>query len=318
MTPWFAWPTFVEPWVCEVTKLLLDGKEADAAVNRDHLTIACHEQPWEEAQISVLISTEQATPGGLDELSAHVVVTCRGTQLRLARPMTKCQDGSGFETTLSVPRSILSGKADIAAQISSEVGGRRRIVGSTLAWSLTVDKSEAPERAGSAPIKTTWVDFGGSGAPQEARRNPSAYCHLDINQDPPMLFLNSAIDGFQSLIQAENAKLERRRHRDLIGSMIAKQVANSLIRAAVDEISPGDYGAPTIGPTGPLLREMCEALSKHLPDTDSVEDFYELVADLHGNSVAAARFWSDVDLALDRMTSLADTVSTICKEVKHV
>ena len=305
MTPWFAWPTFPEQWNCEITQLLLDGVDAETLVNRDHMAIDCHERDWTEADVSVRISTDQAAPQGLNGLSAYAIVTCGGTQLRLAQPMARCADGTAFETRFAIPRSVLSGKADIAAQVSSELDGRRRIVGSSLSWSLIIAKSEAPERIGSAPIKTTWVDFGGSDAPQEARRNPSTYCHLDINQDPPILFLNSGIDGFQSLIQAENAKLERRRHRDLLGSMIAKQVANSMIRAAVEEISPGEYGAPATGPTGRLLRDMCEAVSKQLPETDSVEDFYELVADLPGNSAASARFW-------------ADTVTTICKEVKHV
>ena len=318
MTPWFAWPTFVEQWDCEITELLLDGQDAEAILNRDHMTIDCHEREWTEAQVVVRISTEQAAPGGLNELSAHVMVACGATQLRLAHPMAKCADGTAFETKLAIPRSILSGKADLAAQITGELDGRKRIVGSSLSWTLILDKNEAPERAGTAPIKTVWIDFGISDAPQEARRNSTAYSHLDINQDPPTLFLNSGIDGFQSLIQSENAKLERRRHRDLLGSMIAKQVANSLIRAAVEEIEPGDDGAPASGPAGRLLRDMCEALSKQLPETDSVEDFYELVADLQGNNVASAKFWADVDLALDRMTSLADTVTTICKEVKHV
>lgn len=134
----------------------------------------------------------------------------------------------------------------------------------------------------------------------------------------PLLYLNSGIDGFETLIKAENAKTERRRHRDLLGAMIARQVTNSLLRAAIDEISTGEYGAPATGPTTRILQNTCEALARELSDTNSVEELYEKVGALNGNPTATAQFWVEADLALDRMTGLSDTITNVCKDVKHV
>lgn len=318
MSPRFPWPTFAEQWDCKVSDLLFDGHDAALAVSPDHLAIDGHAVDWTEVQLTLSASTHEPIPEGLADLSAYALVTCGATQLRLAYPMTYNSDQTSFEATVTIHRSALAGKATVAAQITSDRGGRRRVVGSSIAWTLILDKREAPERMGAAPLKTTWVDFAAGEAPQEARRNPSTYCYIDINQDPPTLLLNSGIDGFQSLILADNAKLERHRHRDLLGAMIAKQVANSLVRAAVDEIDPGEFGAPPTGPTSRILRDICEALAQELPETETAEDLYELVANFHGNGVAANQFWADVDLALDRMTSLAETVTKVCKEVKHV
>ena len=318
MSPRFPWPTFNEQWNCRVERLLLDGEDATAAIYEDHLAIDTHALNWSEATVFLTASTDEPTPDGLTDLSAYVMVTCGATQLRLPYQMTYNLDRTAFEAKIRIPRAALAGKANILAQITSDRGGRRRVVGSSIAWTVVLEKGESPARSGSAPLKTTWVDFSAGDAPPEARQNPTTYCCVDINHDPPTLFLNSGIDGFQSLILAENAKLERRRHRDLLGAMIAKQVANSLVRAAVDEVEPGEFGAPAAGPTSRILREMCEALAQELPETETVEDLYELVADLPGNGLAAGQFWSQVDLALDRMTSLADVVAKTCKEVKHV
>lgn len=318
MTPTFPWPTFREPWLSQINDLHFDGVENKGAVIPDHQTIDACDHGWTEISFAITTSTHEMIPGGLTDLTAYVLINCGATQLRRAYPMEYNSDRTSFEATVALPHGALAGKASVLAQITSDRGGRRRLVGSSVAWAIILDKSEAPEGIRSAPLKTMWVDFATGEAPQEARRNPSTYCYIDIDCDPPTLFLNSGIDGFQSLILAENAKRERRRHRDLLGAMIAKQVANSLIRAAVDEIEPDEFGAPATEPASPILREMCEALAQHLPETESAVDLYALVANLRGSGLAANKFWTEVDLALDRMTSLADTVTKVCKEVKHV
>ena len=175
-----------------------------------------------------------------------------------------------------------------------------------------------PRPAGAPPLRSTWVDFASSDAPPEVRRNATGYCYVDITQSPPTLYLNSGIDGFQSLIMAENAKTERRRHRDVLGAMAARQVAHSLFRAACAEVIPGDYGAPATGPTTALLRNICETVAAELPDTESAEDLYERIASLPTNPTAAATFWAEVDLMLDRITGLSDTIARVCAEAKHV
>ena len=109
--------------------------------------------------------------------------------------MNPRSDGNGFEAQVSVPRTALTQKATISVEIVAQFEDRRRVVGGAVDWTLVVEVGEAPRPAGSLPLRSTWIDFGGSDAPAEARRNPTAYCYIDITQSPPLLYLNSGITG---------------------------------------------------------------------------------------------------------------------------
>ena len=318
MTPRFAWPTYKEQWDCQISEFVLDGQGAGEFIEADYLRLNGSERTWSTAEIGLAASTSELIPSDLTDQSAHVLIACPATQLRRAFPMTPMSDGNGFEARISVPRTALTQKATISVEVVAQFGDRFRLVGTAVDWTLTVEVGEAPRPGGALPLRSTWVDFAGSDAPPEARRNPTGYCYIDITKSPPLLYLNSGIDGLQSLIMADNAKTERRRHRDLLGATVARQVANTLFRAAFDEVTPGEFGASAVGPTNGLLSNICEAVATELPDTESADQLYEKIATLSSNPTAAAAFWTDVDLAIDRMTGLADTIVRICAEVKHV
>ncbi|CAJ1581892.1 hypothetical protein [[Mycobacterium] wendilense] len=318
MTPRFAWPTFKDKWDCRVTEFSLDGQHEPELIDSEYLRLKASERSWSNAEVTLTASSDQVLPPALTDLSAHILFACRATQVRRVFRMTPDSSGRTFEAVLGIPRSIVGQKASLTMELVATHGGRRRIVGTGLEWELIGEPGEAPLRAGAPPLRNAWVGFAGDDAPPDARRSPTSHCYLDINQSPPVLYLNSGIDGFESLIKAENAKTERRRHRDLLGAMIARQVANSLLRAAIDDITPGEYDAPAAGPTTPILRSTCEALARELPDTNSVEELYEKVGALDGNPAATAEFWAEADLVLDRITGMSDTVVNVCKDVKHV
>ncbi|BBZ03841.1 hypothetical protein MCHIJ_32780 [Mycolicibacterium chitae] len=318
MTPRFAWPTYRDQWDCQVTQFSLDSERHDDVIDSDYLRLKASERVWSVADIEISATTDQPLPAGLTGLTAHVLLACPTTQLRRAYPMAPHSDGSRFDAQICIPRSAVTQKASLTVELVATHNERLRIVGAGVEWALIVEAGEAPRPAGAPPISSAWIDFTSDDAPPEARRSPMSYCYLDLNESPPLLYLNSGIDGFEALIKAENAKLERRRHRDLLGAMIARQVTNSLLRAAIDEIAPGEYGAPATGPSTRILQSACEAMSRELSDTNSVEDLYEKIAALEGNPAATAQFWAEADLVLDRMTGLSDTVMNVCKDVKHV
>ncbi|WP_161552124.1 hypothetical protein [Mycobacterium xenopi] len=192
------------------------------------------------------------------------------------------------------------------------------MVASTLPWALIVDKAAAPRKAGVPPLKTIWVEFGANEAPTEARRHSGAHAYVDITLSPPILYLNKGIDGLQSLILADKPKLERRRHRDLISAFIARYVASTLFRAAAEQVTTDEFGGPAEGPTGQVFRDICEAVAVELPYTETVQDLYETIARLPDGPPESAVFWADVDLALDRMTSVSSTVAAVSEQVKYV
>jgi hypothetical protein len=315
--PRFAWPTYREQWDCHVSSFVLDGQDAADYIDSDYLRLNLPEKIWSTAEVVLTASTAENVPTGLGDQTAHVLVACSATQLRRSFPMTQLPDGNGFQTQLSIPRTAVTQKATISVDIVAKFGDRRRLVGRAVDWTLAVEVGEAPRSAGAPPLRSTWIDFANDDAPPEARRNPTGYCCVDITKSPPLLYLNSGIDGFQSLIMADNAKTERRRHRDMLGATVARQVASTLFRAAFEEVTPGEYGAAAAGPASSLFSNICEAVAAELPDTESVEDLYERISNLSGNPSAAAMFWADVDLALDRMTGLSEAILRICGEVKH-
>ena len=89
-------------------------------------------------------------------------------------------------------------------------------------------------------------------------------------------------------------------------------------RQADDDQAPDDFGGAPDGPTGRVLKDMCEAVAAELPDTETVDDLYRTIADLPAGTATSASFWANVDLALDRMTSLSSTIARICEEAKRV
>lgn len=316
----YAWPSYQDPWECIVTNVELDGLAGTLEINGDHFRVDAFDDTWASAELTVEVSTSEPQPSGLDDLRAYLLITCSATQLRRSYLLEYGGSNSSgcFKGALTIPRTALAGKATITAEVVGTYQGRDRVVGSSVPWGLVVDKSEAPERQGIPPLRTVWIDFADSDAPVEARRHIDGHAYVDVAATPPVLYLNKRIDGLQLLILSNSAKLERRRHRDMLGASIARYVANALFRAAVEQISADDFGGVPEGPTGRVLRDICEAVAAELPDTETADDLYEAIANLPAGTAASASFWANVDLALDRMTSLSSTVARICEEAKRV
>jgi hypothetical protein len=318
--PRFAWPSFEEPWECNITTVRLDGTEANDTIESDHLRVEVHDREWARAALSLTAVTDQPLPSGLNAVQAHVLASCPATQLRRPYPLELIEDNGscGFHGSIELPRTAVAAKATLTVEIAAEHNGRRRVVGTAVPWTLIVDKADAPEKPGVPPLKTIWVNFRDGEAPAEARRNAGAHAYVDVRSSPPILYLNKGIDGLQSLILADRPKLERRRHRDLISAFIARYVASSLFRAAAEQVAVDEFGGPAEGPTVRVFRDVCEAVAAELPDTDTVQDLYEVIAHLPDGPPDSSVFWADVDLALDRMTAVSSTVATISEQVKHV
>lgn len=316
----YAWPSYQDPWECIVTKVDLDGSAGALEINGDHFRVDAFDDSWGAAELSVEVVTNEPPPKGLEDLRAYVLVTCSATQLRRSIPLEPKDNRpiSGFAGALTLPRTALSGKALLTVEVVASYEGRSRVVGTSVPWALVVDKAEAPERPGVPPLRTVWIDFADPDAPLEARRHAEGHAFVDVAATPPVLYLNKRIDGLQLLILSNSAKLERRRHRDMLGASIARYVANALFRAAVEQISTDDFGGTPDGPTGRVLRDMCEAVAAELPDTETVDDLYQAIASLPAGTTASASFWANVDLALDRITGLSSTVARICEEAKRV
>jgi hypothetical protein len=315
----YPWPCYRDPWECLVTDVRLDDGAAALRVNGDLFRVDAFADAWSSAELAVEVTTDEPPIRGIQDLRAHVLLTCAATHLR--RSYLLEIDGEEahprFKGRLTIPRSVVAGKATLTAELIGTYEGRQRSVGSSVPWALVVDVSDAPQMAGIPPLQTVWVDFGGAEAPLEARRWASAPAYLDLSATTPVLYLNKGIDGLQLLILSNNAKLERRRHRDMLGAVIARYAANALFRAAAEQVTADGYGGRPEVPGSRVLRDMCEAVAAQLPDAETVDDLYDMLADLSEGRLNGARFWANVDLAIDKLTS-APTIAQICEEAKRV
>jgi len=247
--PHFAWPTFEEWWECAVVSVKLDGADVEGTIDTNHLRIDVYDREWAEVELTLTATTNESTPFGLTDLAGHVLISCPATHFRRSHPVeATARDGIvTLQGTFQIARSVVAGKVAVLVEIVAQHEDRRRVVGSAVPWALIVEKSDAPEKPGVPPLKTIWTDFGDDDAPPEARRNAGAHAFVDVAASPPILYLNRGIDGFQSLILADRPKLERRRHRDLISAFIARYVASTLFRAAVEQVTADEFGGPAEG-----------------------------------------------------------------------
>jgi hypothetical protein len=301
-----------------VAAVRFDGRDGESTIDEDHLRIAAFDRPWGSLEVVLEASTGEPAPEALANIRAHALLSCTVTQLRRPYPLAITDSGLKIEGAVSIPRTAVAGKATLTVELTGEYDGRRRVAGSSLPWAIILDQVEAPEPRGIPPVKTVWVDFSASDAPTEARRYGTAHAYIDVGSTPPVLYLNKGIDGLQGLILSENAKLERRRQRDMLGAQIARYITNALFRTATEQISADEFGGPAEGPAGQVFRSVCEAVAAQLTSTETVNDLYETVLKVRDGTLDGPTFWADVDLALDRMTSVSTVVAQICAEVKHV
>lgn len=317
MTVRYAWPTFRHPWDLQVSCLHLDGESRTDLLDDTHRRLDLTDlDDWARCEIIVTASTSETL--SLPLAGVHTLVEAATTSLR--RPVPLEPGGDGYVGRVILDRADVSGAVHVRALVTARVDDRVRTVGSSDGWTVAVDRSAAPLPPGAPPFKTVWVDFTSADAPLLAQQTPTAHAHMDIAHEP-VLYLNSAIEGFGSLLTADHAKTERRRARDLMGSQVARLSLTTLFRAASDEVlrsvDDTDEGPPA-APASALHRQTCEAVASTMPSVSSIADLYDRLLSAHrGAATDRITLWAEIDLAIDTLTQVSDTVSTVSKELRH-
>jgi hypothetical protein len=312
----YPWPTYRRPLNLTLSDLQVDGVERDDLLDETHLRARLDESKlWRHLTVRASVTTDEP-PLDVSEVRAHLLVSAPRTQTRVPVPLDSTEDGWSGVVTLH--RDVLGGAVSVHAQIVGLVNDRRRLVGSSESWVLVVDSSEAPTPPGVPPFNIAWIDFSSEEAPQIARSSPEAHAVMDIASEP-VLLLNSNLDGFQSLLHADHAKAERRRLRDLLGSGVARYAVATLFRAAASEIVAAvvDDEDPE-PPAERLRRQVCEAIAEAMTGLTSAEELYRRLVDAErGSMTDRAMFWTEIDLAIDKLTGVSNTVAEVCKEVQY-
>jgi hypothetical protein len=313
MSPHYAWRTLREPLAVEIAEAFVDGRPIDRSlIDEEHLRVHLEAfDDWQDLDIVVEAKPGGEMPDELVDSSVYVLVECVATQSRIPFVLS----GDPWTGRINLTRGEVEERFSLRAEIAAPIHGRWRIIGSSPEWTVVMDRSAAPVPPGTPPFETVWIDFGTPEAPAIARRMPEAYAVMDL-EGKPRLMLNTGIDGFQHLLHADAAKLERRRLRDILGADVARYAVMTLFRAASAEILLDDDGLIT-PPERPLYRQVCEAVAERTPGIGSVEELYEQLVRARDSAAEAIEVWGAVDLAIAALTGVTSAISTACAEVKH-
>lgn len=313
MTTRFPWPMLAEPLTLQIDEVRLNTVELDAqSIDREHLRVHLESvEAWSEIEITVTVTHDENNDSLVQGSITYVIAECGTTHSRIPIEL------SGVPRTgkLRLDRTEVDQRFLLRAEMASFVGDRRRVIGSSQNWTFVMDRAAAPVPPGMPPFETVWVDFESTDAPAPARRMPEAYAYMDL-AGAPQLLLNSAVDGFQHLLHADAAKLERRRLRDLLGADVARYAVTTLFRAAVAELIVDENGAVT-PPESDLYRQVCEAIAERTPGVGSVDELYDKVARSSESFAETYATWAAIDMAISSLTGFNDAMSTACAEVKH-
>ena len=317
MTVRYAWPTFRRPWDLQVSSVHVDGELRAGLIDDTHRRLDLTGlEDWARCELVVTAGTSETL--SLPLTGVHALVEAAATSLR--RPVILEPGGDGYVGRVVLDRADVSGAVHVHVLVTARVHDRVRSVGISDGWTVAVDRSAAPLPPGAPPFRTVWVDFATTDAPLLAQQAPTAHAHMDVTHEP-VLYLNSAIEGFGSLLTADHARTERRRARDLMGSQVARLSLATLFRAASDEVlrsvDDTDEGPPA-APGPAVHRQTCEAVASAMPSVASAADLYERLLSAHrGTDTDRKALWAEIDLAIDTLTQVSETVSFVSKELRH-
>lgn len=318
MTTRYPWPVFSAPWSLELSEMTVDGSAVGDLVQTDLRRVRLDGiEAWQDMSATMVVTSSEAVPDDLpaDTLAAFVLVSSPLTNRRIPVPLGR--DGESLRLTgkVNISRLEVAGIVHMTCEVVADIEGRRRLVGSTEPWTIVVEPAAAPSPPGAPPFDFSWVDFDAESAPELARKNPHAHAIVDLSGKATLL-LNAGLEGFQALVQADKAKLERRRLRDVLGSSLARTACAAVMReAAVSVTQDEEWTAPT----DKLQAQVCEAVAGAMPSVGSADELYQrLFEAAEGSPKDRALVWAEIDVALDALTDVSATIATACSEVRYV
>lgn len=306
----YPWPQYRRDWDSLIA-LEIDGAPADELVSTEVRRIDLTQlESWEMITLRVSTeTTEQPFTESIDERALALISVPR-TNCRL--PVELRRSGGKFMGELEVRASQLTGTATLTVSILD--ASTMQILGSSGAWAIVADPSEAPPKAGVPPIDTVWCNFSKSDK-QLVYLARYTYAVLDVSPQKPVLYLNESIDGFQQLILSKAPRSEKRRLRSVIVTSIAKDVTRSLFRAALDSVIVNN-DQPEL-PNDHLRREVLEKVAAEVSTVANADELcWNLLID--SDPVSKAGTWAAIEIAIDGLVHHSLEVSGSVTEVKYV
>jgi len=219
---------------------------------------------WKSLRVPVTVMgppTEleaRAKAGGAPR--AHVVVQCGFTNARQSVALAPDGDGNRWIGDLEMDRRFWFGRVEVAAFITDEVDGRRRMVGWADRWSILLDDFPDSPVRGALTVKWRNFDDKETDPPSLAAAKGEPYFHL-IDPNQPVLYLNSAFPGLEPLLGNRSGRRDHSEQalHDQVRSMIATKFFLGAANAALAGVEVDEDGGCN-WPQSEWQRELLEAL----------------------------------------------------------
>jgi hypothetical protein len=196
-------------------------------------------------------------------------------------------------------------------------GVGHRVLGTAEPWTVAFDVVEAPPGGGRSPIRTVWVDFS---EPPSGQELLSSYdrtpIHIDLRGSEPVVYLNSGLKAFQTILTMEHARGPRKTVRDLLGSWMATTVMLALARAGLRELRQDPDGT-TSRPQVAAVDRALDKLAGELQSVETVEQLAERLADAEDDPSKQAALWAEVILCAHRLTGAGQALEEAAERVLY-
>lgn len=325
MTPRYSWPSFRRPLRLEVSGARVDGRAvADGNLDPASRRLALGAEAWARLEADLVLDLGgqpvpdrlKTIPGGLEGLA---VLTSEAGYVRIPVPLRR-QAGAEprFTGRLDVARAEVGGVGRLEGEIVGQIAGvGHRVLGTAEPWSVAFDALDAPPSAGRSPVRTVWVDFA---EPPPGLAKLSSYertpIHIDFHGAEPVVYLNSGLTAFQTILTMDHARGARKTVRDLLGSWMATTVMLSFARAGLRELRRDEDG--TISrPQVPAVDRALDALVGQMQSVETVEQLAERLAEADEDPSEQARLWGEVILCAHRLTGAGQAVEEAAKRVLY-
>lgn len=276
---------------------------------------------WRDAELFVRVEApaQELRGKGLDDSATHALVriNCGKTNLRSGQ-LLALKNGVA-EVRIALRREHLVEKALLECFIVRDTDeGLARILREAAPWEVALSEPQAqpslprPSRPGGLRefVQVRWEDFrepqilNGALAPF-ARE---AY-YLDVEADPPALYLNQGIEGYHALLTSEGAASGSQTEnvfRELEYKRVSLGVWLALGFEAVSCVVEDDNGE--ISPPKTWRGEILKLMLPRIFPGDSIDAAYRKIIALRGESGTSAYLLGRLEIAVNEQISTSTTL----------
>lgn len=274
---------------------------------------------WRRVQLAVRVQADEEEIEGMRNegraINASLVASggptnMRQTTLLAVSPLSPAI----WQVDIELDRQCFVGKAMIRALIAAEVEGRpHRLMGSSAPWSIYFQTPPPPVVHGMIAVR--WADFR---TEEKLRPYDGEPFFADLEDDPPVLYLNKGIPGLPELLSDERKQNPAERAlRDSERMGMARSVWMGLFNAALPAVDEPMEGLDPTMPDrwrGEVLKHLLPRIYPNMSEPESLRAALSAQTEVQ----SAAALQSVVQTAVSRQIKAAAALRTSLRELERL